>query len=137
MGMGSDLVRFGPICFDGSRESAGIDLPSPPRAKCRGGFSSFLPPGTGDLLVTIRSTRNKSMFMGFLRFSARNKAWVCYGLPERFRLMFTEVVTTLRALRFLPEKRSKILPKLLSRRKPNLPSSFIPSGDRGFGRNSS
>ena len=60
----------------------------------------LLPPGTGDLLVTARNTRNKSMFMGFFRFSARNNEWVCYGLPEWFGLMFTEVVTTLRAPRF-------------------------------------
>ena len=60
----------------------------------------MLPPGTGDLLVTARNTRNKSMFMGFFRFSARNKTWICYGLPEWFRLMFAEVVTTLRAPNF-------------------------------------
>jgi len=50
------------------------------------------PSGDRDLVVTARNTRNKSMFTGFLRFSARNKTCICYGLPEWFRLMFAEVL---------------------------------------------
>jgi hypothetical protein len=89
----------------------------------------MLPPGTGDLVVTARNTRNKSMFMGFLRFSARNKTCICYGLPEWFRLMFAEVVTTLRALGFLPKKTCKISLSPINGR--NLDIDGDGEGDRG------
>ena len=38
--------------------------------------------------------------MGFLRFSARNEGCICYGLPEWFGLMFTEVVTSVTGGKF-------------------------------------
>src|SRR5882762_2592020 len=98
----SDLVRFAQMGTE-SRLGLTCQVRHEP-----GGVAASLPPGTGDLLVTTRNTRNKSMFMGFLRFSARNKGWVCYELPEWFRLMFTEVVTSVTGCEILTPKACKI-----------------------------